>query len=249
MPDWYAESFQLALFTGSNWAQRRSLFEELAGTPPVDVSERGQFQMRQEAGPFGNAYLRVSQHPARTDIFLTDFPNRNTTNPTAPDYRQFFWIDKSAAAISLFDSVIAKLPLFSLPVQRLAYLLTMIAPLTNAKSVVVALREKLPLLQFDPDVDTDVSWQINRPRTIPAIGVINRLSKWSMLLQASVFTAPLGIPHLLPIPPQPTEFAARVEVDVNTSSSIQEISGDAVPSIIATLRALALEIAEKGDIS
>src|ERR1700686_3612722 len=121
--EWYAESLHV-LFMGQNWLQQRSLFEVLTGVPPIDISERGQFQVRQESGPFANAYLRVQQQPSRTDIFLTDIPNRNTANPTAPDYRQFFWVDKLDVAVSLFDSIIAKLPAFSQSAQRLAYLLT-----------------------------------------------------------------------------------------------------------------------------
>src|SRR5216683_1237103 len=247
MPDWYAESFQLALFTGQNWVQQRSLFEALTGVSPVDISERGQIQVRQESGPFSSAYLRVQQQPSRTDIFLTDIPNRNTANPTAPDYKQFFWVDKLDAAVPLFDSVIAKLPAFSQSVQRVAYLLTMIAPVPNPEAAVAALREMLPLVQFDPELDTDISWQINRPRIVPEIGTINRLSKWNVL-QAGVVAIPIGMPQLgisqlMTLPAQPTEFAARVELDANTSPLIQEISGEAVPSILARLRAFVLEIA------
>jgi len=105
----------------------------------------------------------------------------------------------------------------------------------------------LPLIQFNPDIDTDIAWQINRPRTIPEIGVINRLSKWG-IIQSGFLDIQIGVPtQMITAPVNPSEFAARVQIDVNTSPEIREISSKAVPEIIAKLRSFALEIAEKGD--
>ena len=153
--DWYAERVQLALFVGPNWT-RRPLFVELTGIEPENISEQGQVQLRQETGPFADAYLGVMQRPGRIDIALSDLPSANTSNPEAPNYKKFFWIDKLDRAVSAFDKIIDRLPNFPAPLQRIGYILAIIYPADDAQSAMSALHQSLPLVTFDPANDTDL---------------------------------------------------------------------------------------------
>jgi hypothetical protein len=243
--DWYAESFRLTFFVGSDWSLR-PLLGDLAGVAPQEVAENAVVPIRQEASIISDAQLRVVQQPSRIDIVLSDIPTRNTNDPTAPDYKKFFWIDKLESGLRRFDQISANVGVIDVAVQRIAYVPTLIWPCDDIKAVMHALRETLPLVKFNPDIDTDISWRINRPRAIDGIGLINRLSQWNTL-QAAYLRLPALVEHR-PIPPLlPAVFAARVEIDINTAPSNDEITNNQVPKVIHLLRALALEIAERGD--
>jgi hypothetical protein len=243
--DWYAESFRLSLFVSPNWI-RRPLFEEIAGVEPQEWTEKVQLQTRQETGLFFGGQLNIIQQPGVLIIQLADTPTRNINDPTALEYKKFYWIDKLVPALTIFDRISNNIRNLNSPVYRVGYAPTLIFPTNDRTSAMRTLKEMLPLLQFDPDIDTDLVWNINRPRRMEPVGVVNRLSRWNTL-QAGFLRITGPELSALPLPP-PTEFAARLELDINTPHSIQEMQADSIPGVIQTLRSLALEIADKGDI-
>jgi hypothetical protein len=238
--DWYAESFRLTVFVGPNW-NRRPLFQELVGLAPQELSENVPLQQRQEAGIISGAQARVMQQPGRIDVLLSDIPTRNTINPAASDYKKFFWIDKLEPGVDLFDQITKNVGVIGAAAQRIAYVPTLLWPCDSTKIAMSTLQKMLPLVQFNPDIDTDLVWYINRPRDVEGIGTINRYSKWN-IVQAGFLM--LGAER--PSPP-PTEFAARVELDINTSATNEEVRSNEILKMVQLLRSLALEIAEKGD--
>jgi hypothetical protein len=248
--DWYVESFRLTFFVGAEWTQR-PLFAELTGIEPTERSEKTiPIPTRQESGGFGEVHVRTIQQPGRLDILMTDVPTRNVSDPEAPDYKAFFWIAKLVSAFAMFDEITAKVPHFTSPLLRIAYVPTLICRASDARGTMQLLRQALPLVQFDPEIDTDLFWQINRPRSVDGIGKINRVSKWNAL-QTHLVPVPIsGVAGqqaaILAIPPL-AEFAVRAEFDVNTAPTNPEISPDAVKNIINVLRSFAIEIAEYGD--
>lgn len=246
--DWYAERIQLALFVGPTWT-RLPLFRLLTDIEPMDVSEQGQLQLRQEAGPLSDSYLAVIQRLGRVDIILSDFPSSNVTDKDAPSYKKFYWIDKLPPALARFDKLLARLPEFSSPLLRIGFIMALVYPTDDLRSAFGALKTSLPLVEFNPDIDADLVFHINRPRSIGGIGKINRLTKWGTL-SASLGQMPISgrqPPPGIMLPVTPTEFGARAEIDVNTSLENSEIAGSAIPSVITTLRSLAIEISENGD--
>jgi hypothetical protein len=79
------------------------------------------------------------------------------------------------------------------------------------------IKDHQPFLAINPDTDTDINWQRNRPRTAAAFkGSINCLVRWQSILQQRVrifvpgpFTGP-GT--------QAGQAFARMETDVNTNA-------------------------------
>lgn len=111
-------------------------------------------------------------------------------------------------------------------------------------------------LPFDLDEDSsDFLYQINRPRKISSVESfecsVNRLSKWSASKwSVSLFAGSGSDPsQLTQYITKPTQFAVRLELDINTAADfVGELDSEKLPHIFRELVELGKEIANKGDI-
>jgi hypothetical protein len=110
------------------------------------------------------------------------------------------------------------------------------------------LSKLLHSIEVDPENSEDIFWQINRPRASKSIsGRINRLSKWSVL-QTRAMTIQVGGEASIAASAGPSQFAVRVDLDVNTPPSDESLPPDQIPLILDELWNSADEIAANGDV-
>jgi len=108
----------------------------------------------------------------------------------------------------------------------------------------------LPNVDLDPVGSSDFYYQINRPRdsTTGISGLrINRLARWSILLQLRkvISFGPQGLSQAS----EPARHAARVELDINTGQDFGgTISREQLRLVLNELVSLAREIASRGDV-
>jgi len=147
----------------------------------------------------------------------------------------------------LFDPIASKSAAQVSGVLRIAYAPVLIYPTQTAIEAMRTLKDMLSLIDFDPEKDTDISWQVNRPRFMES-GLVNRLSRWETL-QAGFVEFVSGAAGAGFTPSQATEFAARLTLDINSDASrIVPIDDKNLPNMVSQLRSLAVEISEKGDL-
>lgn len=108
------------------------------------------------------------------------------------------------------------------------------------------LGQQLPTVQIDADNSSDFSYQINRrrvSRVVPDLE-LNRLAKWSVSSAQSFVATPTGVTVATT-----KSLACRLELDMNSSGDRIDILPRAAGGLLlAELGALALEIAESGDV-
>jgi hypothetical protein len=243
--DWNLESVRAVFYAEPSWRQR-PLFASIAEREPDEVNKRTSFQFRQEAGAVSGGYLRVTQQGSCIDISFSDMPGRNVTDPDSPGYQQFYWIGPAHSSISIFDEFITKLDLLSMPVSRLAYILTLIYPTASMKEAMVKFKTLLPDVSFDPESDTDLFWQINKPRLIDGVGRINCLSRYHVIQSGFSVHGLMGqAPQMLDLSKIPPT-AMRAEIDVNTVIKSPPQSFERPTGILSQLRDTALGVFEKG---
>ena len=243
---WYAESLRLSFLGIPEWVQR-PLFAEIAEVPPAQTTTQLPLRLHQETGGVSDAFLSVSQQADRVDIILSDQPTRNTVNPIGPDYRPLFWIGPFRESLEIFDLISARtIPLIP-RTARMAYAITLVCETESARAALTCLRRYLPTVDFNPENDSDLLFQINRPIRNERGQLINRLSRWQ-----STQTARVRVAATLPLTPSvevgAMTFAAHAYIDISTdANNTVPFVGTELASLIERLRAYAVEIAEHGD--
>jgi len=244
--DWFAENLRLTLLGVVDWVQR-PIFAEIAGVPPAHITAQPPVQIHQEMGNVHDAYLSVSQQAGRLDIVLTDQPTRNTSDSGAPDYRPLFWVGPLKDSLDKFDPIISKAISMQPRATRLAYAITVIRQAQSIREANACLRRYLPTVQFDPDRDTDLIFQINRPIQTNSKKAINRLARWEAIQTQRIQVA-IGTPVIPALQPAPTVFAARVYVDISTdTTNTVPFARSDIPELVNELRDQAISIIEHGD--
>jgi hypothetical protein len=242
---WNVESLRLTFIGVEGWTQRQ-IFAEIAGVPADQINAQPKLHLHQETGNVGDAYLAVSQQADRIDIVLSDQPTRNTINPAAPDYRPLFWVGPLLESVERFDVLMKRaIPLVS-RANRLAYAMVLVHQAGTIHEALEYLHQYLPTVDFDPETDLDLSFQINRPVHDGRGRMINRLAKWqaaqAMLLQLTS-TLPMPATSALPL-----ETFAQLYIDISTdANNTVPITGDELPALVDSLRDHAVVLAEKGD--
>jgi hypothetical protein len=248
--DWLVENLRLTFLGVGDWVQR-PIFGEIAGAPPAQsASQQLPVQLHQETGNVSGAYLSVSQQPGRIDIVLTDQPTRNTRDSGAPDYRPLFWVGSLKDSLDIFGPITSKAISLHPRATRLAYSITSIHQTANVREANTYLRQYLPTITFEPDRDTDLIFQINRPIRIDSQHTINRLARWEAV-QTTLIPIQLGSPVISMFPAMPAVpaiFAARVYVDVSTdATNTVPLADSETPELVSKLRSYATTIIKKGD--
>jgi len=242
---WQTESIRFSAF-GEALVPGHSLLPVLLDVQPEAVNERPAQSFRQETARHAHFRLTITRSPGRLDLLFADLTDANTSDPTRPDYKPFFEIGDYD---DVFPPIRARIHQLVARLQnpiRLAYAPTLFAPTRTLKEATHLLAGKLSHVHFDPENDTDVFWQINRPRVGKISPLrLNRISKWhTIAVQRLQITPPIAR-----IAPDFVAAAARVEIDVNTPADNSEalVHVDAT-SVADELMSLAHELFEKGDI-
>jgi hypothetical protein len=242
--DWYIESLRLTFFEVAGWTQRQT-FTEISGVVPTQINAQPPMQLHQEVGDLGDAYLSVAQQGNRIDVILSDQPTRNIVDPALPGFKPLYWIGPFNQSIELFAPISARAVSLMSGAGRLAYAMTLVHNTATVRDAIISLRRYLPTVDFDPDNDLDLSFQINRPTRDKRGRLINRFARWDTIQVMSMLVA---IPPALPMPSRPSISAARIYVDVSTdANNTSSFSGSELSELVDELRSYAISVAQNGD--
>ena len=224
-----------AQFDGADW------WLEVTGEQPENQVVRLREGTRQDEGHVDGVRLVLAAQPTRVDWLAI------------PEERQ----DVLAVA-SLDDALAFFLPVMSRwlevspPLRRLALGATLTMPVQDRRSGYMLLAQYLPGVTVEPERSSDLLYQINRPRFtrtgIPRL-VINRLSKWAVVLQGTA-RIDLSVPvATLSYLPTSQAYACRLELDINTAPDFPgDLPHDQLGALLEEFADLSREIAAKGDI-
>lgn len=245
---WYVENLRLTFFEVADWTQHQ-IFSDIAGVVPAQLNAQPPMQLYQETGNVADAYLSVAQQGSRIDVVLSDQPTRNTVDPALPGYRPLYWIGSLAQSLDLFDRISAKTISLVSAATRVAYAISLVRQTDTVRDAIMFLRRYLPTIDFDPNNDLDLSFQINRPIRDNRGRLINRLARWDTIQIASMrITVGAGVPSASPLPTRPPLSAARIYVDINTdANNTSPFTHPELSELVDELRAYAMHIAENGD--
>jgi hypothetical protein len=245
--DWYTESVRLTFFEVTDWTQRQ-VFSEITGIAPTQINAQPPMQVYQETGNLSDAYLSVAQQGSRIDVMLTDQPTRNTVDPSLPEYKPLYWIGSFTQSIEQFNAIAAKTVSLVSGATRVAYAMTLVQQTATAREAMISLRKHLPTIDFDPNSDLDLAFQINRPTRDQEGRFINRFARWDTIHLTSVRMAVGGVPPVLPLPSRPPICAARIYVDISTDAdNTSPFTRPALSDLVDHLRDYAVNIAQNGD--
>ena len=212
-------------------------------SPPLRTETRPQENVQLVSGATGHGQLTASARPGRVDFILDlndDGPMESQSVwpvPATGNYRE--------TAKSMADPV-HKWLTDSPPAYRLAVGARLLAPGPEIVDVHSTLDGFLPNLNLRGLATPDFTLRVNRTRlsTNQPEVLINRLSTWSIAQGQNVAISP----NRPPPQPLPVQYAAHLELDINTSLANGEEFSDGISGIILDeLVDLAIEIAEKGD--
>jgi hypothetical protein len=245
--EWYIENLRLSFLGVTNWTQRQ-IFSEIAGVGPTQINAQPPMQMHQETGNVADAYLAVTQQGSRIDLILSDQPTRNTVDRTLPGYKPLYWIGPFPQSLHLFDAIAAKSVSLVSGATRVAYAMTLVRQTQTVRETNITLQKYLPTVEFDPNNDLDLVFQINHPIRDQRGRFINRLAKWESIQVTSVLVAVGNVPAAPPLPSGPPICVARISVDVNTDpNNTSPFTGPELSELVTELRDYATNIAQNGD--
>lgn len=235
--DWLTSSVRFTGFSTNTADGDIVSFEKLTGLPADEINARPAQAIRQETGSHGPYRLIVGCQPGRFDIVLAKPPSAEL---------------EEIIHIGAFDEALAALIELMQPwmkgvstLKRVALAPTLAKSAKDGLEAQRLMKRLLPKLDFDPELDRDILWQINRPRLSTAIPQlsINRLSKWQ-ILQIQVLTVGASGAQST----APTSLL-QLDLDINTSAENQAaIASELLPRMVSELGSIAQEIMLKGDI-
>jgi hypothetical protein len=242
---WEAELLRFTAFSPPSVTfEVRPLWEQLAGRAPEEVTERPQEGFRQEVGACGENHLFVIQQPSRLDIIVGVHPARTAALVES----RLISMGEYDRAASEHTAIVHRWLASGPALGRIAYGPVLIHKVPDKEEGYRALQNMLPRLPIDdPASSQDFFWQINRPRASTVIQElrVNRLSKWTVIRVQRVNVAvDVGRSDVRRLP----ELAAvRLEIDLSTEP-VRPLPSEDLPRLFDEMRALALEIMERGDV-
>jgi len=240
---WQAQVLRLTAFpTPSPIPIQTGWWEQMVGQTPAAITSRPKQGRYHEEGPFSNGSLICETGPARIDWLFAP-------NDLEAEGDLFATIGTFSDTLDVFRQLADRwFGLETCPsVQRLAFGAILLQLVESKQAGYRQLSTYLPNFELDTENSSDFMYQINRPREsgsgIPNLK-INRLTKWSVATSKLFPISPLG-----GVGPGRTNFACRLELDVNTMQEFEgQISREQMPPVFRESTDLAWEIAEKGDI-
>lgn len=240
---WVANSLRMtAILSPVAQLPKHSLWEELFGQPPENITSQPRTGVKQEDGLFEGGRLRVIVQPARID-WLLNVDDYQLTNSPILSIGQF------EDLLNLFVDKMTRWLEISPPLQRLAFGSISLLPMDGESSARQQLFAYLPFNPQNFENAQEFLYQINRPRSSTS-GIsnlqINRLSKWSSIRWKSVNI----LPNVSNYSEYPDSFACCIELDINTSPEYHEdLPKEKLPQIFRELVDLGKQIVKEGDIS
>ena len=216
-------------------------WQALTGDPPAVTETHPRVATREDRGPFADGTLTLRISPSRIDWLLTPqlpkqgLPTGYLTLGPAPDVQPPF--------IELMHRWVT---LDTIPrIGRVAFGADLVHFVPDRLQGYRVLTSYLHQVSLDPEHSTDFLYQINRPRQSTSHeGLsINRLEKWAVGVFELVAVSTDGVT------PQSSEFACRLDLDINTSPQYAgPIPPDGLPPLLDELAGLADQILTEGDI-
>jgi len=240
---WIANSLRMtAILSPAAQLPKHSLWEELFGQPPENITSQPRTGVQQEDGSFEGGRLSVTVQPARVDWMLT-VDNNQATNSPIPSIGQFVDL------LNLFADKMTRWLEMSPPLQRLAFGSILLLPMDEESSARQQLFAYLPFNPQNFENAQEFLYQINRPRSSTS-GLsnlqINRLSKWSVIKWKIINFSP----NISSYSESLDSLTCCIELDINTSPDYQEdLPKEKLPQIFRELVDLGKEIVKEGDIS
>ncbi len=219
-----------------------SWWSDIVGTTPENKTSR----------PLKGEY-QVDGNVGEGRLVLTIQANRVDWNyvPRQDDVSQSQnWIGPFPDCLILFRELTSKWFPLCPKITRLAFGAVLFSPVVDRATGYKRLSAYLPTVQLDPEGSSDFSYRINRPRNsctgIPGLR-INRLSRWA-ITTFETFTIAVAPSTPSPLKPVEREFAARIEVDINTSPDFGTIlPQEKVQDIFEELVGMGMEVIKEGD--
>jgi len=134
------------------------------------------------------------------------------------------------------------------PLTRLAFGADLVFPVDDQQSGYKALNGLLRDVRIDPDIVSDFSYQVNKPRVSPTTGIkMNRLMRWSVL-SARIAGIRISGDEVESTVGEPA-YACLLTLDINTSPDFDsELTKDGAVGVFTELVTLGKEIMTQGDI-
>jgi hypothetical protein len=240
---WKADTLRMtAILSPAAQLPKHSLWEELLGQPPENITSQPRIGVQQEEGAFEGEKLIVTVQPTRIDWIFTVDNNQTTTIS-----QKITSIGKFVDVLNPFVDLMVRWLQMSPPLQRLAFGATLLLPIDEASAARQQLLAYLPLNPQDFENAQEFAYQINRPRNstsdISEL-IINRLSKWSVISWRTIQLVPKANNYS-----DESCFTCCLEVDINTAPEYQgDLAKEKLPQIFKELVDLGQEIAREGDI-
>ncbi|MHB2240822.1 hypothetical protein [Pseudomonas monsensis] len=206
-------------------------WSNLMPTEPDSVTTKKAHGILAEQGNWFKGTLAVNRQPGRVDVIYTiDQPDSfSAMESLLPNAGSF---DEVLSACGEFAR-----PLSRLAASRIAFGAVLLLPVEASLEGYEYLKRFLPFVKFEDDM-SDFFLQVNRKKSSDLGISVNELSKWGCVDVR-------GINVVDPEIQTPQVFAVRLEIDVNTPESQNQIDVD-VEKLIVELMNRGRSIAQDG---
>jgi hypothetical protein len=227
-----------------------SIWSSVVGGLPDEEQRRPRESLLQQTGKLANFEIALRIVHPRIDWFVQPAIENPAGVDPPPDWQ-----------VALFDEALTTLKQLAsqwfsmqLHVVRVAFGANLVQPANDMREAYSTLDRYLADLKVDPENSSDLLYQINRPRGSRVIeGLeINRLSKWSVMAQASggwVLQTNPAVGEQVASLPVALRHASSLELDVNTKGTHgTNFPQPRLNELFDELMEWGSEIAEKGDV-
>lgn len=250
-PSWQVESLRFTLFPQpSPEFPLLSWWNNLFDQPPQTENRDRRTSTSQLLGVTENRQVFLGSTPIRIDFVISAASNQ--VGEPSIGGGDFMLIGDYTSVQSSFLPLVHKLlNADGFPqIYRLAYGAALLIPVEKRLEGYKLLQGFLQTVKVDPDHTSDFLYQINRPVQLQAKSgtalSINRLSKWSVVLNNTAFLDFQKERNFSVT--VPGKHALRLELDINTVLTEESfLNKDNIPFIIDELFKEATEIAKNGD--
>ncbi|MFN0199797.1 MAG: hypothetical protein ACKVT0_23845 [Planctomycetaceae bacterium] len=251
MLEWRVEQLRLTLFTASDYlAQRPAWWRQISGADPAETKLLRGISVV-DSGPVQDGYcqLTVDLKVRRVDAVLSPI-----IKPTTDVPQGFPYFDGLDGAWQAFRNLLLPWATSVNDVVRIAVAAAVTAQVEDRISGYRLLLPLLPELRIDPEMSSDLSYQINRFTTSRVVEDlrVNRLSIWQVMqfhLMGIEGAGGHGPAVVRSVNDTVLASAARLQIDVNSDAYRTEVlpSGTIGP-LSEELLALAGVICREGHI-
>lgn len=240
---WQAEQIRLSVFAGAGTTPKLRNWKGLLEKEPDKIQVDRKEDLFVEEGESNGQVLRLIVRPPSINWLVVP--------PPPPEPHETFllmgdWQEQLNWFIPLMQNWLSD----SVGIVRIGFGSILLSPVDSLIEGYHELIPLLPSVTLYPGESSDFLYQINHPKAsqtgVPGLK-INRLTKWSVAMQA------MGRIDISPIGPgefkaSPKSFACRLELDVNTAQDFEGPLPDKdLNAIFDELVTLAQNIAHRGE--